>query len=222
MLDKAGILQGQQASAVRTSSRQGASSGNNCAQPGNAAPGTSSSENRKSTSQIRGRSGGGNFNVQVLVPESKGQEFCEPPLDLTKQTQASGKKVSAATLKRRQKELNDKKKESQRDKSANKSHERKPLFSRKMNATFAQKADTDANDEIQILEPKKGKPPLGSVAHTAIQPGEVPSRNESGMKRKTKAQRNAERSERAARQSTQNNDSENEPEIKEGGGRRKN
>ena len=77
--------------------------------------------------------------MQVLVSDNRNQMAADAgqEIDLSQQVQKSGKKVSIATLKRRQKELEDKKKmeseaAQQRDKSQpGKSRERKPLFSRK-------------------------------------------------------------------------------------------
>ena len=72
------------------------------------------------------------------LPEMSNEE--QRQIDLSQQTQPSGKKVSIATLKRRQKELEEEKKKSealeQRTKRQEKSQERKPLFARKQNATF--------------------------------------------------------------------------------------
>ena len=75
--------------------------------------------------------------------------------------QPGGKKVSAATLKRRTKELNQAKKKAEdnsRMQSVDKSRERKPLFQRKANANFMKQEAIE--DDILVLEPKKGKPPL--------------------------------------------------------------
>lgn len=113
-----------------------------------------SDSNRKSSGALTLRKsqkvyGGGRINVDVMVAEKNNNEYADSAhdkspgqqIDLTTQMQASGLKVSAATLKRRAKEL-DKVKKDARDQSASrarnqdKSKERKSLFQRLGNSTF--------------------------------------------------------------------------------------
>lgn len=120
-----------------------------------------SDSNRKSSGALTLRksqkNNGSRINVEVLAPErneyadsahdkSPGQQ-----IDLTTQTQASGLKVSAATLKRRAKELDKVKKDAielsaSRAKNQDKSKERKSLFQRLGNSTFFKQEN--AADEI--------------------------------------------------------------------------
>ena len=75
------------------------------------------------------------MDVECLIPENKNQmsrDEVQPStmIDLTSQVQPGGKKVSAATLKRRAKELEQAQKKATEDRKSNmeKSRERKPLF----------------------------------------------------------------------------------------------